>query len=834
VESRFRYRVLISLISVFVLSWVSFGGSPATAAPSPAGPAPAPAVSPGTGARPDPVSGPRPGPGATSRPKAAPKGDGTPRRANVRPGARPPAGSGKAAKRSGTAAAGCGGVVTFGKIETCSTLAGKRQDVFTVTTTVDNDVLYGTLTQTDNGDTGDTASATVWDADSNYLCYFVFYPGTCELGAAGTYTVRVSLYSGTGDVAYTFSAQSLKTPAACRTLDEAFFSFGSAGLASEIPLGSAGECYNFDQPVGSVLHTYSPGSTADVRGGIVDAEYQPVCPVQDDTTCTLSTAGPYRLMMYEFYGNAATYTLRMSRISHSTGCPVLRPASFGDPGAAAGTGTLGGQYSVACHKLRSPAAGGVAIRIHNGQTWWNVYDDAGRRICDKFDSAWSCQLPAEGDYTILVSNQNWDPVTYQIAVTALYGSAGCSAGTSLAWDQNAALLHQTSALQTNCQEFHGAAGQRVVTYVAPTSYNDVYATLVDGTGRALCRDYGEETGCLLPADGTYRVVTYLSSWGPETTDATYKVQVRSLSAPSGCPVVSPGAYNALPAGGLAPIRCRVLRISEAGVYRIRAFDDENNRTYAAVYDVTGHRICDDSGYCEIPAAGDYTLVLDGQATRSVIDNDFAYVTSVLPRVASGCPPVTQELYRAAFTAPGQYLCVQLPQSAGQRIVELVPSGARYPVTYVTDSAGDQLCDSSYELWQTSCELTGPGPYSAVLSQPEGVAPAARPVRFVRVDGPPACPVFDGAAVTTSADDFAVCRSIPAGGHGTRETFSWSRSSGTGGAYLSIFDANGIRYCGPTGTFESRTVTCTLPDGQLTVILHAAAADAVYHLDRRPA
>jgi hypothetical protein len=829
---RSAYPTLVGLACTFLLSTVISGATPAAAATrSDSSSVGASAgISPTATPSPDPTSGARPGPAATSRPKAAPQTDVSPKRVNVKAGARPQVAV-KANRKSGAAPVGCGGVMRFGKVYSCPSISGDRQDTFTVTTTVDDDTLYGTFTQDSNGENLDYAAAAVYDADGNYLCYFAAYPGTCQLGAAGTYTATVSLSWGVGDVDYTFAAQSMKTPSSCQTLGNRFFSFASAGRAGDLVRGSVGDCYTFDQPTGTVLQMWSPHSTGDVRGAILDGDYQPVCPVQYTNQCTLASAGPYHVMMYELYGNAATYTLRMARISHSAGCPVLRPASFGDPGSAAGTGSLAEQNAVACHKLRTPAAGGVVVRIYNDQSiWWTVYDNAGRQVCDKFANAWSCNLRAAGGYTIITSNQDWNPVTYQIAVTALYRSSGCSTLESLSWDQAAALLDATSAVQANCQQFEGTAGQRVAVYSAPTSYNRIFTTLVDSSGQALCLDYSDETGCALPADGTYRAVSFLDQFADDgDADHSYKVQVRSLTSPTGCPVVMLGAFNAPPTGASGPIRCRTLRVSQPDTLRIRAYDAENYQKYAAVYDLTGHRICDDSSYCEFTAAGDYTAVLDGKVSNKVIDNDFAYVTSVLPLQPAGCPTLSTELYQGVFTDPGQYLCVQLPEPTGANIAELVPTDKRYPFTYVVDSAGNYLCDSSYQLWQTSCELTGTAPYFAVLSLQAGDAPAPFAAEFVRVDGPPSCPALDSSAVTTSADAFVVCRSIPAGGHGTTETFTWNQTSGTGGAYLSVFDATGTRYCGPTGTYTDRTVTCRLPSGPVMVLLDTAATDATYEI-----
>ena len=102
-----------------------------------------------------------------------------------------------------------------------------------------------------------------------------------------------------------------------------------------------------------------------------------------------------------------------------------------------------------------------------------------------------------------------------------------------------------------------------------------------------------------------------------------------------------------------------------------------------------------------------------------------------------------------------------------------------------------------------------------------------------MDGPPACPVLAddaaGSTVTTGMDRFAVCLSVPAGRHTTRESFTWTRTAGTGDARLSIFDSQGIRYCGPSGYSVGRTITCTLPAGPVTVLLESDAVAATYRL-----
>ena len=95
-------------------------------------------------------------------------------------------------------------------------------------------------------------------------------------------------------------------------------------------------------------------------------------------------------------------------------------------------------------------------------------------------------------------------------------------------------------------------------------------------------------------------------------------------------------------------------------------------------------------------------------------------------------------------------------------------------------------------------------------------------------------MFDGSTLATGGEDFTACRIIPAAQHGTRGVFTWEQETGDGVGYLSVFDANGVRHCGPTGAFTNRTVTCRMPDGPATVIFNAGRADATYRLSHQTA
>ncbi|MEV4754098.1 hypothetical protein AB0J86_03145 [Micromonospora sp. NPDC049559] len=778
------------------------------------------------------------GRGGTAKP-AAPAAPTEP--AAPSPAAKAPVSASKVAPEG--AQAECGGPLTFGQSVTCPSISGAERHVYTVTSTTDSDKLYSRQTA------GSGASITVelTDSDGERVCFL--YNGTdgCQLGVAGAYTATVRLGSGQGSGGYTLAVESMRTPSSCTDLPNSFFSFASPGLTDTLPAGSPAKCYSLDQPPGSVLRLADTGA-ADVQGPILSGDFQPVCYVRDAYQCTLLGPGPYRLFLFQYSGLAAPYTLHLSRISHAAGCPLVPLASFGDPGTAIG-GARVEPGQAACHLIDAADGTTVAVRIDQDQLlWWSVHDVAGKTICDKYSNPRSCKLQGDGPYLLLAENIDsfGSAIDYRVAAVALGQAAGCAEAVGTSWDLPALHVHQTSAVQINCQPFAGEAGDRVIAYLAPDRYNSPYVWLADEAGNAFCPDDYEQDGCVLPSTGTYRVVSYLKYWDDgESDDLTYRVQVKRLSRAAGCPTVTAGAYNADPAGTLGGIRCRILDIRTPGKYRVDVVDDENYRRGAQVYDGAGLRVCYVQ-WCEFNAPGRYTLVLSGRATNVVIDNDYLYAVALLHSAPSGCAPVSdagyaETPYRGTFAAAGQYDCLQLASPAGAKIVELLPAdatGAGRPTVTVADATGEFVCDS-YGLRQGSCELTGTAPFFAVLQSAERYPTGTYAIGFARVDGPhDDCPTFGrdaaGATVQMSADHFAVCLSIPADQHAARETFTYRRTSGSGNATVSVFDSTGLRYCGPGSPSVDRTFTCSLPAGPLTVILEADAVPADYQLIRRDA
>ncbi|MFC8615585.1 hypothetical protein ACFT9M_04075 [Micromonospora purpureochromogenes] len=730
----------------------------------------------------------------------------------------------------------CGGKLTFGTVNNCGLIIGQAQDTWTLTTTADSDVLYLQVVET----SGVSLTIRVNHQDGWTACELSAhheYLDQCRLGPAGAYTLTVSIKGGSGKGGYTISAESRRTPSTCGQLPADAFSWASAGVSGTLSAGSAARCFTFDQPIGSKLFIAEPHERdrAGLRAEITDARHQWLCESHyADFDCTLSSAGPYRIFIEHIDGKATAYHLRLPRISQAVGCPTLPLAPFGDPGAAVGRGRLEPNER-ACHSFTTTTATPVMVRIDTSAVnWqWRLYDDAGRFICYQ-SSVESCALPTAGRYTLLPwSGNDHRARDYQVAVTPLHRVDGCEASTGTAWDQPTLQVRLTSPVQTTCHPFQGRAGDRVVAYTGPV---ETIEWLVDQSGRRICTDWSPNAGgCVLPADGTYRMI-WSPRWASSSLDPTYQVQIRRLTDAAGCPTLVPGSYDAAPA--LTGIRCRAVEIAEAGEYRLHTVSANNNAVSSWMYDREGRRVCL-PGRCALPTAGRYTLVFE---PHGVVENDVQHAATLVPWAPSGCATVSDAgwrdaPHRGAFQVAGQINCLRLTSPPGSRVVRSEPVEGfldRRTETRVVDATGTEVCD-----WPntTSCALIGQAPFFALINGVTSKPTATYAMAFSRVDEPPACPVLPRdveTAVTTGADRFVVCFSIPADQHAAMASFTWKRTAGTGVADVSVFDSQGRWRCGRNGLEIEGTRTCSLPDEPVTVLFETDGKDATYRLTYRDA
>ena len=165
-------------------------------------------------------------------------------------------------------AADCGGALAFGAIVNCA-IAGPARHTFTVAVSAPADDLIVQFR-----DEGDPLGGTITDAQGGRVCFLqLASTGDCKVDSAGTYTITVESSWTTGSGTYWLSVNSLRQPTTCRTLTGDFFAMGSPGLDGHLLAGSAGDCYQFEQPAGAVLRLYeiTGDDHSDVQGEITNA-----------------------------------------------------------------------------------------------------------------------------------------------------------------------------------------------------------------------------------------------------------------------------------------------------------------------------------------------------------------------------------------------------------------------------------------------------------------------------------------------------------------------------------------------------------------------------------
>ncbi|GAA2693693.1 hypothetical protein [Actinoplanes palleronii] len=721
----------------------------------------------------------------------------------------------------------------MGEPETCDALRGAEHHTWTITTTLPNERV---LTQFNA--VGDSAQAILHTPDGS--CSLGPYPGECTVEQPGTYQVDVYLYYREGEASYGIGVESRDAPSSCTTLDPATFTVHGAALSRSAARGSAGDCYRFEGQAGMRLTvetsgtTTAPGYSADIRGTLLDPSGEQVCPIQfGGGDCTLTANGTHSFFLTDDYGSAVDYTLRLIRTDQPIGCGALVEGAFGPLSAGQVVAGELGTAEFTCYSVHLTAGTKSVRTVDGGQIDWELSNAAGR-ICSEYDHL-SCEVPATGDYTLWLRHPDWtgNPTSFRASIVDVAGDVGCAPVVGIGWDQPVVTFTPTSPVEVFCQPFAAQPGERVIVYASGGGVTRI----TDSSGTSICSEYeSDQDGCVLPGSGPYRVITEADDTDPVT------LQIRSLSAATGCPEITPGAYGTGPAGALGGIRCRTLDVPAAGRYLVRVVDDENYETWSQVYTPDGKRLCQAGYLCPFPAAGKYTLVVGG-GNSGVRDGSYATVFTA-PN-GPGCVPVTEQglatgAIRGSFGIAGETDCLQLSSPAGAKISVLTPSratGAARPDWTLINAAGDDLCSTN------NCVLTGAAPYRLLLNAPEDSAPGDYAVVVQRLDQITGCGTLPagligkpaGLTTTFSSTKFATCWTIPGTQHTASEIVSFASVSGTGYAVLTVKDSlTGAEVCGSYST-SAIVLRCKFQTGKAYVaVLTAAAENAQYRVARRDA
>ena len=242
---------------------------------------------------------------------------------------------------------------------------------------------------------------------------------------------------------------------------------------------------------------------------------------------------------------------------------------------------------------------------------------------------------------------------------------GAPTTTGTSWDLPTLLVHQTSAVQTHCQPFRATPATGSSTTGRRPCTTTCAAWLVDQHGAPSAAPSPEQDGCVLPATGTYRLVSYLRTG--TRADRPHLQAAGPPAVRSGrLPVVGPGAYGAAPAGASAASAAASSTSRPRAPTSSRPVDAAELSTVSGqLYDAAGLRRLLRHDLCDFAAPGRYTVVIvePGGLGRSTTTS-----TTPLPplppwrRAAPGLRHRLPEApHRGEFTAAGQYNCLQSVQ-----------------------------------------------------------------------------------------------------------------------------------------------------------------------------
>lgn len=516
-------------------------------------------------------------------------------------------------------------------------------------------------------------------------------------------------------------------------------------------------------------------------------------------------------------------------------CTELPLSRFGEAAPAAGTLTVPGN-ATACLTFTAESAGLHRLLLADGtanETYPTVYD--GETVVDCYDPDWGdgwCPLSRAGVHTLTLWNRGVDVSKPTVSVTPLATLDGCEPEIGTAWDSAPVTGFATGPTAVQCRPFTGRAGERVTTEIATTVYGQSGSWITDGTGARICPHFNEDgsEGCVLPGDGPYRVLSQVSR-AERGFPAEYTLKVRRLSDPAGCAHVALNAYDSAPTTTEPATGCKIFTAPAAGRYDAYGVVS-GARAALEVYDRAGRTVCTTWSACNLPAAGDYTVLTDD-------------ATLILDRTAAaGCVPVELGAYTSTFAEAGEIDCLTLPLPAGARTAILKPLSADGPHTdvVVIDAGGTQVCDRS-TLPTGTCALTGEAPFRALVSttsedQPTGSYALA----LYRTDAANACPAVPAgdftatgpaARISTGDGVFAQCLTIPADDHSAWENLQLTADPGTTStAEFTVLDPSGAEVCSVYSSLSTWTTCALAPGAAYTVLLTGRDTAGSYTLARR--
>ncbi|MFF4901085.1 Tat pathway signal protein [Streptomyces sp. NPDC001068] len=358
------------------------------------------------------------------------------------------------------------------------------------------------------------------------------------------------------------------------------------------------------------------------------------------------------------------------------------------------------------------------------------------------------------------------------------------------------------------------------------------ALTVPGTGSATATGPGRLTAV------TVLVVSLLASLLTLTGAGTARADDDPACAP--LPLASfgdPGDAEAkvsVPADGST---CFTLTAEAPGLHLV-SLGAGSSDLYPQLYTADGTQLdCYDTeyrvkGWCDLPAAGDYTL----KVVNTAWDLAASTLTVVpLGSATPGCfdptgtgwdqPPATR-----TSVGPAEVDCQPFTGRPGERIVLTAATSVYGSTTaWLTDATGARVCPHFPEDGEDGCVLTGSGPYRVIsqVTYSENGFPAGYTVAARRLNDPRGCataPVRPYGALDPQDLTVGGCHTFTTDKAGLYTVHYVDEDRGTGP--VQVYGADGRSVC------RSGTDPCRIPAaGTYTAIPEGPARQGVIVLDR---
>jgi hypothetical protein len=382
------------------------------------------------------------------------------------------------------------------------------------------------------------AAAQIRNPDGSYTCA----ASSCVVPSPGTYLYVLARASFADDPADTGSAVAglwrLDRPTNCSSLGT---SFASAPGSGDVSAPAHVDCRQFvGSPGDQVLVRTSPAFSS-VGSQIFDADGGPVC-FAVANTCTLTGAGPYRMLTYQGNLEGSTYQIKVASLTRAAGCTSLAQTPFDR--APTRAFDIQDGVDLRCYRITTsvPSHGMLGVRMvgvsptafHPAVT---VYGAGASGLCSVTTEFGACAVLGPGEYLLVASG--FDAASGTLGWLDMTSNAGCRTGPDLSFGAPPARNRIVGRGALGCTTLPYVGGDRGRFAFGPTVPGaNLHAMLLSQYGQSTCDFRSRDlltANCRIPASesGPVRLVVYADEQSSAFT-GTYRMHAWRLNNPMGC------------------------------------------------------------------------------------------------------------------------------------------------------------------------------------------------------------------------------------------------------------------------------------------------------------